>query len=105
MAVDAVELPLDGSTPRRLSGHGGDPYATYSPDGSLVAYSTYGSLTVARSDGSEPREVFDRGAYGADWGYAWSATGDQIAFTTQLRGSASGSSVGVVDVATGSVTC
>ena len=62
--VEDWELPLDGSAPRELPSRGGDPYATYSPDGSLVAYSTNGSLTVARSDGSEPREVFDEGRMG-----------------------------------------
>jgi Tol biopolymer transport system component len=100
--VDNVVLPLDGSTPRFVS-HGGDPYATYSPDGSLVAYSR-GVLMVARSDGSEPRKVFDQGVLADDWGYAWSATGDQIAFATGIRGSAAFMEVGVVDVATGSVT-
>ena len=103
--VENWELPLDGSAPRELPALGGDPYATYSPDGSLVAYSTNGSLTVARSDGSEPREVFDEGSYGADWGHPWSATGDRIAFATSGRGSAWWSAeLRVVDVATGSVT-
>jgi Tol biopolymer transport system component len=101
--VENVELPLDGGTPRYLPAHG-DPFATYSPDGSLIAYSN-GSLTVARSDGSEPRVVFDRGAAAWDSGYAWSPTGDRIAFTTDVRGPDSDSmEVGVVDVATGSVT-
>jgi hypothetical protein len=103
--VDNLEVPLDGSTPRPLPGHGGDPYATYSPDGSLVAYSTNGSLMVARSDGSEPREVFDEASYGGDWGHPWSATGDRIAFATSGRGRAWWSAeLRVVDVATGSVT-
>jgi hypothetical protein len=101
--VDNVVLPLDGSTPR-FGSHGGDPYATYSPDGSLVAYGI-GSLTVARSDGSEPRKVFNRWVYGSDWGHPWSPTGDRIAFTTDVRGPDSDSmEVGVVDIATGSVT-
>ena len=103
--VEKWELPLDGSTPRQLPSRGGDPYATYSPDGSLVAYSTHGSLTVARSDGSEPREVFDEGSYGGDWGHPWSATSDQIAFATDGHGRAWWSAeLRVVDVATGSVT-
>ena len=83
--VENWELPLDGSTPRPLPSRGGDPYATYSPDGLLVAYSASGSLTVARSDGSEPRQVFDRGAPSSDWGYAWSPTGDRIAFSAVPR--------------------
>jgi len=102
--VENWELPLDGSAPQRLPARGGDPYATYSPDGSLVAYGVYSSgppehtsLWVARADGSEPREVLSRGA-GADsnWGYAWSPTGDRIVVSSNgLR---------IVDVATGSVT-
>ena len=93
--VEMWELPLDGSTPRELPSRGGDPYATYSPDGSLVAYDR-NSLWIARSDGSERREVFDGGAYGGDWGHVWSPTGDRIAFSSNgLR---------VLDVATGEVT-
>ena len=91
------ELPLDGSTPRQLPW---GPEAAYSPDGSHVAYNDHRSLTVARSDGSEPREVGDWA-----WSTTWSPTGDRIAFTTQVRDSASSSmELGVVDVATGSVT-
>ena len=98
--VEDVELPLDGSPPRYLPARGGDPYATYSPDGSLIAYAAApppGSLMVARSDGSEPRKVFNRGADGSsDWGYIWSPTGDQLAFAWRgLR---------ILDVASGSVT-
>jgi hypothetical protein len=102
--VENWELPLDGRAPQRLPARGGDPYATYSPDGSLVAYGVYSSgppehssLWVARADGSEPQEVLSRGA-GADsnWGYAWSPTGDRIVVSSNgLR---------IVDVATGSVT-
>jgi Tol biopolymer transport system component len=103
--LDGWELPLDGSPPQLLPWLGEDPYATYSPDGSLVAYSYYtnGSLMVARADGSEPREVFDRLVFGFDWGHPWSATGDRIAFATQVRGSRS-MSIGVTDVATGAAT-
>jgi hypothetical protein len=104
--LEEWELPLDGSPPRRLPPRGGDPYATYSPDGSLVAYGVGGlGLTVARSDGSEPRTVFPRRVgSAADWGHPWSPTGDRIAFTTQVGGPASPVDVNVVDVATGSVT-
>ncbi len=101
--VEGWELPLDGGPPRHLPARGGDPYATYSPDGSLVAYDVYSSgppehnsLWISRSDGSEPRKVFNGGAYGGDWGHVWSPTGDRIAFSSNgLR---------VLDVATGSVT-
>jgi hypothetical protein len=99
--VENWDLPVDGSTPRQLPWRGGDPYATYSPDGSLVAYSQGSSLMVARADGSGPRGR--RVLRGNIYTYAWSATGDRIAFTTKARGSDS-MQVGVVDVAIGTVT-
>jgi len=98
-----VEVPLDGSAPRRLPSD--DPRsgwdATYSPDGSRVAYTTHGSLVIAEADGSHARQVIERWV----WKPVWSPTGDQIAFTysetvdgwyaTELR---------VLDLATGTVT-
>jgi hypothetical protein len=75
--LEGWELPLDGSPPRRLPSRGGDPYATYSPDGSLVAYGDIGGLglMVTRSDRSEPRRVFPRRVgLGDDWGHPWSPT-------------------------------
>lgn len=119
MVPYGVEIPLDGSTPRklpwadrhnkRLAVLGLFPTegsATYSPDGSRVAYNPIlginhlanGSLFVVAADGSHLREV------SGDWTYGfgnpvWSPTGDRIAFTsgnsTELR---------VVDLATGTVT-
>ena len=105
MVPYGVEIPLDGSTPRKLpwaDAHEGS--ATYSPDGSRVAYNPIratianGSLYVAAADGSNPREV------SGDWTYGfgnplWSPTGDRIAFT-----SGNGTELRVVDVATGTVT-
>lgn len=96
--IDDQEVPLDGSTPRPLPSGGGDAYASFSPDGSLVAYNA-GGLMVARSDGTEPREVFDRPGGGSNWRKAWSPTSDRIAFATN-----GGKALRVVDVATGSVT-
>ncbi len=103
LVLTNVEFPLDGGTPRQLPlpAPAVGRSIAYSPDGSHVAYGTRRSLTVARSDGSEPREVF------GDWAGdpSWSPTGDRIAFTTSGRGPAWGSAeVRVLDVATGSVT-
>ena len=111
MVPRGVEIPLDGSTPRKLpwaDAHEGE--ATYSPDGSRVAYTTStpleglvlrfgehqgGSFVVAAADGSHAQEVFgDR-----VWKPVWSPTGDRIAFT-----SGNGTELRVVDVATGTVT-
>ena len=90
--IDGWVLPVDGSTPRRLP-FGGEPYPTFSPDGSLVAYNENRSLMVARSDGSGPRAVFGGGASYS----AWSPTGDRIAFSD-------GEGLRLLDVATGEVT-
>jgi Tol biopolymer transport system component len=101
LMVPNVEVPLDGGTPRQLPLPPRAGWTTYSPDGSHVAYLDHRSLTVARSDGSEPREVF------GDWAGrpTWSATGDRIAFTTSGRGPTwSFAELRVLDVATGSVT-
>jgi WD40 repeat protein len=111
MVPYGVEIPLDGSTPRKLpwaDQHEGE--ATYSPDGSLVAYTTRtpleglvlqfgehqgGSFVVAAADGSHAQEVFGD----LVWKPVWSPTGDRIAFT-----SGNGTELRVVDVATGTVT-
>ena len=115
MVPYGVEIPLDGSTPRklpwadrhkRLAELGYVPSegsATYSPDGSRVAYNPIlgfnananGSLVVAAADGSHPREVSGDWIYGGS--HVWSPTGDRIAFT-------SGHELRMVDVATGTVT-
>jgi dipeptidyl aminopeptidase/acylaminoacyl peptidase len=98
LMVGNVELPLDDGSPRQLPLPAQAWTITYSPDGSHVAYVDHRSLTVARSDGSEPREVFE------DWAPSavWSPTGDRIAFATSVRGSAS--AVRLFDVVTGSGT-
>jgi hypothetical protein len=76
--VQNVEVPLDGGTPRRLSDTpNSDPY---SPDGSHDAYVDHRSLIVARSDGSEPREVFEA-ERGTELGViGFSPQGDRILF-------------------------
>jgi Tol biopolymer transport system component len=111
MVPYGVEIPLDGSTPRKLpwaDAHEGE--ATYSPDGSRVAYTTRtpleglvlqfgehqgGSFVVAAADGSHAQEVFGN----LVWKPVWSPTGDRIAFT-----SGNGTELRMVDVATGTVT-
>ena len=60
MVPHGVEIPLDGSTPRKLP-WAADQHAlmeAYSPDGSRVAYMTRGSFVVAAADGSNAQEVF-----------------------------------------------
>jgi Tol biopolymer transport system component len=110
MVPYGVEIPLDGSTPRKLPwAHQHEGEAWYSPDGSRVAYTTHtpleglvlhrgehqgGSFVVAAADGSHAQEVFGARV----WKAVWSPTGDRIAFTgngTELR---------VVDVASRTVT-
>jgi Tol biopolymer transport system component len=98
-----VEIPLNGTTPRRLPSSDPRAYSntTYSPDGSRVAYTVALSLFVAAADGSRAQEVSARWVQNP----VWSPTGDQIAFTysetihwpyaTQVR---------VLDLATGTVT-
>ncbi|HYZ13998.1 MAG TPA: hypothetical protein VFA08_10400 [Actinomycetota bacterium] len=99
LMVPNLEVPLDGGAPRQLPVPASAGWTiTYSPDGSQVAYVDHRSLMVARSDGSEPREVFGDSA----WNPTWSRTGDRIAFTTY--GGGRPDELRVLDVATGSVT-
>jgi Tol biopolymer transport system component len=100
LIVDQFEVPLDGGTPRELPFPVVRPVA-YSPDGSQVAYATRHALTVARPDGSEPREVFG----GESYGETWSPTGELIAVAADAPGDPSAlNQLHVVDVATGSST-
>ena len=105
-----VEIPIDGSTPRRLPAN--DPrshwFVTYSPDGARVAYvatGALGSLFVAAADGSQARALTSDGVEGL----VWSPAGDRIAFDAQMVGVSSNggrpaSELRVVDVASGTVT-
>jgi Tol biopolymer transport system component len=109
-----VEVPLDGSTPRQLPPD--DPRsseASYSPDGSRVAYveaspptpfPDWGALMVASADGSGAR-VF---VCCRLWDLVWSPTEDRIAFVQQTsesdRGDKAATELRVIDVTSGTVT-
>ena len=109
-----VEIPVDGSTPRRLPAD--DPrsqwMATYSPDGTQVAYiprNRTASLNVASADGSNARVLIPSGAEILWPGPVWSPSGDRIALAsaagdeTTARGLPA-TELDVVDVASGTVT-
>lgn len=49
-------IPLVGGSPRRLGDLVGET-AAWSPDGKLIAYTNLGDLSIARSDGSQPRKL------------------------------------------------
>jgi Tol biopolymer transport system component len=101
-------VPLDGSTPRELPSD--DPrslasrQATYSPDGSRVAYTIEGSLIVASADDSDARQLIGRWVGSP----VWSPTGDRIAFIWGARAGAlwrgNATELRVLDVATRTVT-
>ena len=101
MKVENVVLPVDGGASRQLTA--GDE-VDVSPDGSHVAYVDHRSLIVARSDGSDPRQVF----HGFVWNLTWSPSGDRVAFVTHvLQGDATNryfAELRVVDVATGTAS-
>jgi Tol biopolymer transport system component len=101
------EIPLDGSAPRQLPWADlRAAWATPSPDGSRVAYTSRGSFVVAEADGSNPQEVF------RDWAAfpVWSSSGDRIAFVSNPEGNGlddafvSNGQLRMLDVATGTVT-
>jgi Tol biopolymer transport system component len=107
-----VEIPVDGSTPRQLPAD--DPRsqwpATYSPDGTEIAYTSGDGRSVGAADGSQGRLLMP-GALDKDfpmtpYGLEWSPTGDRIAFA-QKSGESSGkgraTELAVLDVASGSV--
>jgi Tol biopolymer transport system component len=108
LLVKDVEIPIDGSTPRRLPAD--DPrsawVSTYSPDGARVAYQTswHTPLVVAAADGSQARELVSRGMGNHA---VWSPTDDLIAFDARTGGEILGApktALRVVDVASGAVT-
>jgi Tol biopolymer transport system component len=109
LIVNGLEVPIDGGPPREVPFRevfpavpelGWRPPLAYSPDGSQAAYGTEQGLMVARSDGSEPRELFADSPYTA----TWSPTGELIAFTAGAGEELAPKQLHVVDVATGSAT-
>ena len=100
-----VEIPLDGSAPRRLPGdHPPLHLPVYSADGDHVAYvDGIGPLVVAAADGSQARVLVPDGVANP----VWSPTGDRIAFDVRRMGvtySLPSTEVRMVDVASGTVT-
>ena len=59
--------------------------ATYSPDGTLVAFVREGDLWLANSDGSGQR-VLARTPNVAEWGPAWLADGQTLVYTASVNG-------------------
>jgi len=103
LILEEMEIPLDGGDLQQRE-WGGDRVspdaastASFSPDGSQMAYSTNRSLMVVGSDGST-REVFA----GRAGDLTWSRAGDRIAFVTHTE--SQDFKLRLVDVATRSVT-
>ena len=118
-AMTVWELPLDGSPPRLVSAEDARSHWLIRPsfDGDQVAYienddigsRESGSLVVAAVDGSQPRVVASDVNRWWGPGFAWSSSGDRIAFVAGGKldvepPDLSGMELRVVDVASGSVT-
>jgi Tol biopolymer transport system component len=100
LVVVGCEVPVDGRTPRSLSPQDLRSLArpAFSPDGTQVAYTWTGQLTVASADGSQHRVLGSTRASSA----RWAPTGDRIAFVG--AGPSGQDELDVVEVATGLVT-
>lgn len=89
-----LAIPLDGGTPRLLPWWEPRVGWAYSPDGRRVALHGRGSVVIVEADGSDPRGVFEGGAWQP---VVWSPAGDRMAFTSK-------EGLNVLDVATGTTS-
>lgn len=80
MEVALMVLPLPAGTPRRV-GNMRPHDASWSPDGSRIVYASGHELYVAKSDGSEAREVATLS--GLAWWPRWSPDASLLRFTVQ----------------------
>src|SRR5579863_9347169 len=71
-------LPIPAGQPHRLGGLLGHD-ATWSPDGSRIAYAKGSDVLVARGDGNESRQLVT--TPGRPWWLRWSPDGTQLRFT------------------------
>src|SRR5579863_4025126 len=71
-------LPIPAGEPHRLGGLLGHD-ATWSPDGSRIAYAKGSDVLVARGDGNESRQLVT--TPGRPWWLRWSPDGTQLRFT------------------------
>jgi Tol biopolymer transport system component len=78
---EGVVIPVDGSSPRHvpMANHRRESWATFSPDGSRLAYPLNGSVAVVDADGSSTHES---SSPWFGWVPVWSPNGDQIAFVS-----------------------
>jgi hypothetical protein len=80
LVVDRGAVVVEG---RRLIGDADD--ASYSPDGTLVAFAREGDLWLANADGSGRRRLA-RTPKVAEWGPSWLPGGDAIVYTAEAGG-------------------
>ena len=114
VVVGACELPIDSSTPERLPAE--DPRRSwdwaYSPDGTQIAATDFGSLRITDIDGAELVLLSEMdgpdGAPAALYAYPiWSPSGDRVAFQwspNEGSGPPSYTELRLLNVSSGEVT-